>query len=72
MKDKLIKFILPLFNYRQHSHNLTKNKKKLLKTRNLILKDVAEKVLPKNKKNPDCCLIFPIRGYDFEPNCIAL
>ncbi len=71
-KYQIANVSLPLFYYRQHNDNLTKNKKKLLKTRNQILKNVASKYLPKSKKNPECCIIFPIRGYDFEPNCLAL
>lgn len=59
---------LPLFFYRQHLTNLTKNKKKLLETRRQIMKKHAEikrKISKKNKIRR--IAIIPVRAHsDFE------
>lgn len=59
---------LPLFFYRQHTANITKDKKKLLETRRLIKKKYAEiklKMLKKNKIGR--VAIIPVRAHsDFE------
>lgn len=70
--DVWIKFIfkynikhinLPLFYYRQHGHNLTKNEVSLFKSRDQILKDNVTK--NKNKIKNVLCII-PIRGRNEE------
>ena len=63
---------LPLFYYRQHSSNLTKDDKKLLKTRNRILKNVLKKKNSNQNIELTKCIIIPVRGEEFETNCIAL
>jgi len=53
----------PLFYYRQHKHNLTKNEKKLLETRSKII----SKHVNKYKKNINTIALIPVRGYDIDP-----
>lgn len=61
---------LPLFFYRRHEKNLTKNQIKLYKTRTKILRKFAQKK-KKIKKLKICCVI-PVRGPNIDKNCISL
>jgi CMP-N-acetylneuraminic acid synthetase len=57
--NKKIKYInLPLFNYRKHNHNLTKNKLELFKNRSKVIKKFS-KIKSDNKLNITC--VVPIR-----------
>jgi len=58
-KYKVTNVNLPLFYYRQHGSNLTKNESKLLKTRSEIINKHANK----QKKEKNVCIgIIPTRG----------
>jgi CMP-N-acetylneuraminic acid synthetase len=57
-----IKYInLPLFNYRKHDHNLTKNKLELFKNRSKIINKFS-KIKSKKKLNIIC--VVPIRDHE--------
>lgn len=57
---------LPLFFYRQHNSNLTRNEKRLLETRSRILK---KNIKLSRKKN--CLVIIPVRGKGIDKSSIA-
>ena len=60
--NKKIKYInLPLFNYRKHDHNLTKNKLELFKNRSKIINKFS-KIKSKKKLNIIC--VVPIRDHE--------
>lgn len=59
---------LPLFFYRQHSDNLSKNEKMLLSTRAKILKKNAQTT----KKVESCLAVIPIRGTGLDKSSLAL
>ncbi len=61
---------LPLFYYRKHSHNLTKNKKKLFKTRTRILNKFSNLKKITNKLRIVC--VIPVRGKKADINCNSL
>lgn len=58
---------LPLFYYRQHSSNLTKNEKRLLDTRSKILKNNSNL-----KREKNCLAIIPIRGKEIDKSSLAM
>lgn len=61
---------LPLFFYRKHGKNLTKNQNKLYKTRTKILRKFSEK---KNKiKDLNINCIIPVRGPNVDKFCNSL
>lgn len=59
---------LPLFYYRQHSSNLTRNEKVILETRSRIL----EKQSVLSEKRRSALIIVPVRGKITDPHSIAL
>ena len=61
---------LPLFYYRRHENNLTKNKSKLYRTRTKILNKFSNLEKKKNKIKIDC--IIPVRGKKADFNCNSL
>ena len=61
---------LPLFYYRRHERNLTKNKSKLYKTRTKILNKFSNLKKIKNKIKINC--IIPVRGKKADLNCNSL
>jgi len=66
-----IKYIeLPLFYYRQHKNNLTKNNTDLLKTRSKIINNFYNK--KKNFKNKEIVCFVPVRGPSISNNCVSL
>ncbi len=60
---------LPLFYYRRHGQNLTKDTEFILKTRAEIKKRHAERI---RKKPFDTLAIIPVRGRYIDPGCLAL
>ncbi len=61
---------LPLFFYRKHGKNLTKDQNKLYKTRTKILRKYSEK---KNKiKNLNINCVIPVRGPNVDKFCNSL
>ena len=58
---------LPLFYYRQHEKNLTKDNKRILSNRSKIISKLQSK---NNKKS--VLSILPIRGLDLNPNSLVL
>jgi glycosyltransferase involved in cell wall biosynthesis len=60
---------LPLFYYRRHGQNLTKNTELILKTRAEIKKRHAERI---QKKPFETLAILPVRGRYIDPGCLAL
>lgn len=61
---------LPLFFYRKHQNNLTKNQVKLYKTRTKILRKFAQQ---KNKtKNLNINCVIPVRGTNVDKLCNSL
>lgn len=61
---------LPLFFYRRHEKNLTKNQVGLFKTRTKILRKFSQK---KNKiKNLKINCVIPVRGPNVDANCNSL
>lgn len=67
---KLKHISLPLFYYRRHSNNLTKNQSRLYKTRTKILRKFSEK---KSKiKNLHINCVIPVRGPNINKNCNSL
>jgi glycosyltransferase involved in cell wall biosynthesis len=61
---------LPLFFYRKHGKNLTKNQNKLYKTRTKILRKFSEK---KNKiKDLNINCVIPVRGPNVDKFCNSL
>lgn len=66
-----IKYVeLPLFYYRQHKNNLTKNNTDLLKTRSKIINNFYSK--EKKLKNEDIVCFIPVRGPSISSNCVSL
>jgi len=63
---KINKVNLPLFYYRQHSTNLSKNKIRIYETKNKILKKFSKK----NKKK--VALVIPVLGKLFNNECMSL
>lgn len=61
---------LPLFYYRRHKNNLTKNKSKLYKTRTKILNKFSNLKKIKNRIKIIC--IIPVRGKKVDLNCNSL
>ena len=61
---------LPLFYYRRHDNNLTKNKSKLYKTRTKILNKFSKLKQIKNKVKINC--VIPVRGKKADLNCNSL
>ena len=61
---------LPLFYYRRHEKNLTKNKSKLYKTRTKILNKYSNLKKIKNKIKIVC--VIPVRGKKADLNCNSL
>lgn len=59
---------LPLFYYRQHGSNLTRNEVRLLSTRGEILRKHNER----NGRQTTCLAIVPVRGHRVDPHSIAL
>ena len=67
---KLKHVALPLFFYRRHRNNLTKNQNRLFKTRTKILRKFSEK---KNKiKNLHIDCVIPVRGPGVNKLCNSL
>jgi CMP-N-acetylneuraminic acid synthetase len=67
---KLKHIALPLFFYRRHGNNLTKNQSRLYKTRTKILRKFSEK---KSKiKNLHINCVIPVRGPNINKNCYSL
>ena len=61
---------LPLFYYRQHDNNLTKNQNKLLKTRYKITKKfIKERNLLKDK---NIAIVIPVRGKTYDSTCLSM
>ena len=60
---------LPLFYYRQHDQNLTKNEDLLLETRSKMIRKVNNKKSDKTKKT---IAIIPIRGHSVDTNSLGL
>ena len=58
---------LPLFYYRQHEKNLTKNNKRILLNRSKIISKLQIK-----EKNKKILAILPIRGLKLNPNSLVL
>ncbi len=58
---------LPLFYYRQHEKNLTKNNKKILSNRSKIISKLQNK-----EKKKKILAILPIRGLKLNPNSLVL
>ena len=67
---KIVHLNKPLFYYRQHSKNLTINKKLLFESRNKIYKNNLRN-LHKNKRNKNCVII-PVRGPSISQTCHSL
>ncbi len=65
-KYKVISIKKPLWFYRIHDRNLTKNENKILKTRNKI-------IIKSKKKNEikKVIAVIPVRGPKYEPECLA-
>lgn len=61
---------LPLFYYRQHGSNLTRDEERLLTTRAEILKKKAAKVA--EEAMLDCIAVIPVRGAVADPHCPAM
>ena len=61
---------LPLFFYRRHNSNLTKNQNKLFKTRTKILRKFSEKKKNIKKLFIDC--VIPVRGPNISNFCYSL
>ncbi len=61
---------LPLFFYRRHGANLTKNKIKLFKTRTKILRKFSQKKKQIKDLNIDC--VIPVRGRKIDSFCNSL
>jgi glycosyltransferase involved in cell wall biosynthesis len=61
---------LPLFYYRKHESNLTKNKSKLYKTRSRILNKFSNFREIQNKVKITC--VIPVRGKKVDLNCNSL
>ena len=61
---------LPLFFYRRHSKNLTKNKNKLFKTRTKILRKFSQKKQEIKKLTISC--VIPVRGKNIDNLCTSL
>jgi len=59
---------LPLFYYRQHSTNLTRNEEVILETRSKILE--KHSLLAKRRRK--AVIIIPVRGKRIDPNSMAL
>ncbi len=70
---KLIKFgsvqniSLPLFYYRQHGENLTRDKRRLYRTRSIILADHNRQI---SKSQLSCVAIIPVRDSSSKPFCL--
>lgn len=66
-KNKIKNINFPLFYYRQHRNSLSKNTRRLLKTRSKII----EKHI--NKKNYDINFaLIPVRGRKFDESCLSI
>ena len=66
-----IKYVeLPLFYYRQHKNNLTKNSSDLLKTRSKIINNFYRK--EKKLNDEDIVCFIPVRGPSINSNCVSL
>ena len=66
-----IKYVeLPLFYYRQHKNNLTKNNSELLKTRSKIINNFYRKEKKLNNENIICFI--PVRGPSINNSCVSL
>ena len=61
---------LPLFYYRQHKNNLTKNSSDLLKTRSKIINNFYRK--EKKLNNEDIICFIPVRGPSINNSCVSL
>lgn len=61
---------LPLFYYRQHNNNLTKNQTKLLKTRYKITKKIVDKEKLLDKKS--IAIVIPVRGKKYDRSCLSM
>ncbi len=59
---------LPLFFYRQHEENMTKNNSRILDTRAKILKKNAQT----SRSIKNCLAVIPIRGKKIDPNSLAM
>lgn len=69
-KYKVLNLNEPLFCYRQHGFNLTKNYQKLLRTRAKIKSKFWIKKFSKIKSLKENLLIIPTRGYHYSANSI--
>lgn len=67
---KLKHISLPLFYYRRHGNNLTKNQSRLYKTRTKILRKFSEKKSKIKNLHIDC--VIPVRGPNINKNCNSL
>ena len=66
-----IKYVeLPLFYYRQHKNNLTKNSSDLLKTRSKIINNFYRK--EQKLDDEDIVCFIPVRGPSINSNCVSL
>jgi glycosyltransferase involved in cell wall biosynthesis len=71
IKNFKIKHVsLPLFFYRRHEKNLTKNQVRLFKTRTKILRKFSQKKSKIKNLKIDC--VIPVRGPNVDANCISL
>lgn len=64
----VININLPLFFYRQHEENLTKNNARILETRAKILKKNAQN----SRAIKNCIAVIPIRGKKIDRNSLAM
>ena len=67
-QHKVLNVNLPLFHYRQHSNNLTRDERRLLDTRASIFSKYAR--TPGNKFK--ALSIIPVRGPSMDPSSVAL
>ena len=66
-KNKIKNINFPLFYYRQHGNSLSKNTRRLLKTRSRII----EKHISKKNYDINFALI-PVRGREFDESCLSV
>jgi glycosyltransferase involved in cell wall biosynthesis len=69
-KYKIRNINIPLFYYRQHDKNLTKNQKNLLKVRAKLTKKFVNQKKIKIKKT--IAIVIPVRGKQYDNNCMSL
>lgn len=59
---------LPLFYYRQHGGNLTRNERKILSTRAAMKRSFVRR----HKRAPRAVAVVSVRGRSVDPGCVAL